>query len=194
MSETPVRALHATAGNMYGGLEVLLATVARHRDSVPGLEHRFAVCFEGRHSAELRSLGATVDILGAVRMSRPWTVMKARRAFRRLIAEARPTALICHGTWPHSLFTREARRAGIPSIFWQHDMHGREHWLDRHASRTPTDFAIAASRASASTTGALFPGVEPAILPCPVAAPEPIADRSALRSSLRRELDTPEDA
>ena len=52
---TATRVLHATTGNMYGGVEAMLATLARHRGLVPGLDQRFALCFEGRGADELRA-------------------------------------------------------------------------------------------------------------------------------------------
>src|SRR3989304_4913826 len=41
----PITILHAHSGNLYGGVETMLGTLARH----PGpLVHRFALCYEGR--------------------------------------------------------------------------------------------------------------------------------------------------
>ena len=59
----PLTILHAHSGNLYGGVETMLGTLARH----PGpLVHRFALCYEGRLAGELRGAGAQVGMLGPV--------------------------------------------------------------------------------------------------------------------------------
>src|SRR5262249_41106227 len=99
MSPTPLRVLHCSSGNLYGGVETLLVTLAQQ--AAPGVRPEFALCFEGRASAELRAVGADVHWLAPVRFSRPWTVWRARRALRRLLA-ARPfDVVVCHGPWTH---------------------------------------------------------------------------------------------
>ena len=57
----PLTVLHAHAGNLYGGVETVMATLARHPHH---LSHRFALCYEGRIAAELREAGAPVTLLG----------------------------------------------------------------------------------------------------------------------------------
>ena len=80
-----IKALHCVAGNLYGGVEVLLTTVARSWNLVPELEPEFAVCFEGRLSNQLRDAGAAVHMLGDIRFSRPWTILNARRRLRSVL-------------------------------------------------------------------------------------------------------------
>lgn len=187
-----MRVLHGYSGNMYGGVEAMLATLARQAHLAPGLEHRFALCFDGRLAAELHAAGAIVDRLDAVRFSRPWTVLQARRGFRRLLATARPDAVICHGCWAHAVFGPVARRAGSPLGFWAHDLPAGAHWLERRAARTPPDLAIANSRFVGARLDRLFPGVAVEPIYCPVAPPPPTEPGG--RARLRRELDTPADA
>src|SRR2546422_5237601 len=55
-----MRVLHVSSGNLYGGIETLLLTLARHRNLCPGLDQHFALCFEGRLSEELAAVGARV--------------------------------------------------------------------------------------------------------------------------------------
>jgi glycosyltransferase involved in cell wall biosynthesis len=190
----PLRVLHAYSGNLYGGVEVVLATLARSRHLAPGLEPRFALCHDGRIAEELRGLGAGVDLVGPARFSRPWTVWKAQRGFRRALARWEPDAVICHSSWPHALFAAEARRAGAALAFWQHDLFHRAGWVDRRAARVRPDLAIVNSRVTAGTTGRVFPGVPLEVIYCPVAPPPPPSDPRAARLDVRRELDTPEDA
>ena len=52
-----MRILHLYSGNLYGGIETFLRTLARVQRLSPELEHEFALCFEGRLSQELREAG-----------------------------------------------------------------------------------------------------------------------------------------
>ncbi len=38
-----MRVLHVYSGNLYGGVETLLVTLARHRDLCPEMEPHFAI-------------------------------------------------------------------------------------------------------------------------------------------------------
>src|SRR5829696_4845322 len=92
--------LHCYSGNMFGGVETALLGLARAEGSRPELVQEFALCFEGRLADELRAEGATVHVLGAVKVSRPWTIIEARRRLRRLLEERRPDVVACHSAWP----------------------------------------------------------------------------------------------
>jgi glycosyltransferase involved in cell wall biosynthesis len=189
----PIRVLHAYSGNLYGGVEAMLATLARQRHLAPGMAPEFALCFEGRLAEELRAAGAAVHPLGGVRLSRPWTVLAARRRLaRRLRAPDRPDVVVCHACWPHAAFGPTARRAGLPLVHWQHDLAGEPGPIDRRAMRTPPRLVVANSRATAATTARLFPGAAVEVVHCPVAAPPPPSPAS--RAEVRRELGTPADA
>ncbi len=47
-----MRVLHISAGNLYGGVETMLVTLARDRQVLPALDQEFALCFEARLSTE----------------------------------------------------------------------------------------------------------------------------------------------
>jgi hypothetical protein len=47
-----MRVLHISAGNLYGGVETMLVTLARYRQVLPALDQEFALCFEARLSTE----------------------------------------------------------------------------------------------------------------------------------------------
>ena len=125
-----------------------------------------------------------MDLLAPARTSRPWTVLAARRALRRLIERDRPSAVICHGCWPHALFASTVRRAGVPLIFWQHDMLGGLHWIDRLAALTPPDLALVNSHATAETTPRVFPSARREVLYSPVLPPAPPGDARDVRRGL----------
>ncbi|MCI0669532.1 MAG: glycosyltransferase, partial [Myxococcaceae bacterium] len=93
-----IRVLHVAPGNLFGGVERFLLSLARV--AAPG-SHAFAVFFHGRLEQELRDAGAQVHVLGPARMSRPWTVWRARRALQGLLRSARPDVVLCHSPWAH---------------------------------------------------------------------------------------------
>src|SRR4051794_35451274 len=97
-----IRVLHLIPGNLYGGVETLIALLARRTDLACGLEHHFAICFDGRLSRELELLGASVHRLGAIRASRPWTILRGRRNLSRLLESTKFDVAIAHSSWPQA--------------------------------------------------------------------------------------------
>ena len=64
VSSTPVKVLHVNSGNLYGGVETILVTLARRREQCQGMEPHFALCHEGRLSQELLQAGVSGVQLG----------------------------------------------------------------------------------------------------------------------------------
>jgi glycosyltransferase involved in cell wall biosynthesis len=181
-----MRVLHVYAGNLYGGVEAMLATFARAAGAVPELEMRFALAYDGRLAGELRDAGAPVAVVGGARLSRPWTVWAARRRFARLLAAERPEVAVFHSAWSHGIFAPAARRAGVRVAFWLHDaVSGGA--AEQRARRTPPDLALCTSAWTRDTLPRLFPGVRAEVVHPAVAAP---ADVSAERAAVRGELST----
>ncbi|HEX6042590.1 glycosyltransferase family 4 protein [Longimicrobium sp.] len=183
-----LRALHVYSGNLYGGVERMLTTFAGLR-GVSGLEQRFALCFDGRLADEIRAAGAPLALLGDVRMSRPWTVLRARRALRRTLRDARPDVVICHSSWTQGLFGGVVRDAGVPLVFWLHDFVTGETWADRLARRTAPDAAICTSAFAGESLGRLWSHVRGDVVYPPVPQPDTPVDRAALRAALRTPAD-----
>jgi glycosyltransferase involved in cell wall biosynthesis len=186
-----MRVLHISGGNMYGGVETILVTLARYRHLCPEMQPSFAVCFEGRLSKELAALNVPVRMLGNVRTSRVWSVVRARRHLRKLLSEEPFDAVICHMCWAHAIFGPEAKRAGLPLIFWAHGVATGRHWLERWAGWTTPDAAVANSAFTAASVHNLFEGVPTHVVYCPVAMTE---GQSVDRKAIRREIEAPEDA
>jgi len=184
-----MRVLHVYAGNLYGGVESMLATFARFGAEVPEMETRFALAYEGRLAGELRDAGAPVAILGGARLSRPWTVWGARRRFARLLAEERPEVAVFHSAWSHGIFAPAARRAGVRVAFWLHDAVAGDA-AGARARRTPPDVAVCTSAWTCATLPALFPGVRGEVIHPAVAPP---SDLSAERAAVRAELGADEE-
>jgi glycosyltransferase involved in cell wall biosynthesis len=183
-----IRALHVYPGNLYGGVERMLATFAATR--VEGLGQRFALCFDGRLAEEIRAAGAPLEMLGAVRVSRPWTVVRARRRLARVLDDARPDVVICHSSWTQGLFGDVARGRGIPLVFWLHDAVTGGTWADGFAKRTRPDLALCTSRFARGTLPLLWKGVASDVIHPPVPPPDAGAvDRAPVRARLQTPVD-----
>jgi glycosyltransferase involved in cell wall biosynthesis len=185
-----MRVLHLYAGNLFGGVETFLATMARLR-TLSAMQPTFGLCFEGRLSDELKESGAAVEILGSARFSRPWSVLSCRRSLRRMLARERFDVAICHSAWPHALFAPAIRNASVPLVFWAHNPPA-DHWVDRRAARTAPDLLVANSRFTLASYKSWFTGCPRIELRMPV-APVEIADRDDTRRNVRLELQTRED-
>ena len=85
-----MRVVHVAAGNLFGGIERMLVTLA----AVPRDDgaQEIALSFDGRLAGELRAAGCSPHILGDTRFSRPLTVWRARRALQRVLLASRPDA------------------------------------------------------------------------------------------------------
>lgn len=183
-----VRVLHVGHGMVYGGIETLLHTLALHRGLCPGMEPHFALCFQGRLSAELAQAGVPVHHLGETRVSRPLTVYRARRALRTVLKSQHYDIVVCHSPWPQAVLGPAARRVGVPLAFWQHGPTPRRHWLERWASTCQPEVAVSNSTFTAATLAQLYPRVHAEVVYCPVAPPD--ATSAVGRASIRRTLST----
>jgi glycosyltransferase involved in cell wall biosynthesis len=177
------RVLHVSSGNLYGGVEVLLSTLARTAALAPALEQHFALAFAGRIERELRELGAPVHLVPEARASRPLGVLATRRALRRVLERVQPDAVICHATWAHAMYAAAVRGARVPLVHFMHGPSAGRHWLDRWAARTPPDLALANSKFTGTTLANIFPGVPVEVFYCPV--PEPPLSSAASRARTR---------
>jgi glycosyltransferase involved in cell wall biosynthesis len=185
-----LKILHLYAGNLYGGIETLLATMARLRDLAPEMEPEFGLCFRGRLWDELVASGVLVHDLGPVRLSRPWTVWRARKRLRDVLTRARPDKVIAHDSWPHTVFAPVVRSAGIRLVHFVHGLATTRNLLERLASRTSPDFVIANSRFTAGRVHSIFPGIKVETWHYPVFHSD---HYKQLRPAVRTELGTAEE-
>jgi glycosyltransferase involved in cell wall biosynthesis len=185
----PIRVLHVYSGNLYGGVERMLFTLASLRDGVPGMRQGFALCFESELSREIELTGCPLYLLGEVRLSRPLSVRRARARLREALETERPDVVLCHSSWSQAVFGPVVRARGIPLVFWLHDAVTGTTLVDRMARRTRPDFAVCTSRFAGGTLGRLW-----AHLPSTVVYPPvwPMDAGSLDRSGVRAELDTPD--
>lgn len=187
-----MRLLHVHSGNRYGGVETMLATIARHSRSGP-LTHEFALCFEGRLATELRDNDAPIHWLGSARTRQPLAILRARRRLRDLLRERSFDAAVCHMPWAQALFARTVQSSQRPQLFWMHDVATGRHWLEKWARRTPPDFTLCNSSYTAATLPLLYPAAAHARLYPPVEL-GPVRTDSARRTALRSHFATPADA
>ena len=188
----PLRVLHLYAGNLYGGVETLLRTLAEQRASNGGMQPAFALTSEGRLASELRACGAELHVLPAARVRYPWTVARTRFALRRLLKAERYDVAVCHSPWPLGLFGSTLRRAHTPFVFFQHDIARGTHWVERWAKLKEPDAVISNSHFSAKSAVKLFPKKTPRVVHCPVPLPSaPVSDVEK-RRAVRQKLDTAE--
>jgi glycosyltransferase involved in cell wall biosynthesis len=178
-----MRVLHVYAGNLYGGIEAILRAIARERAAVPEMEPRFALAFDGRLARELRETGVDVDLVGGARLSRPWTVWRARRRLRQVIAEAKPDVCVLHSAWTWAVFAPAVRRTGIPAAFWIHDAVSGD-VPERIARRTKPALAICLSEYIRGTLPRLFPHTRAEVVYPPVSPPPPVESREEVRAEL----------
>jgi glycosyltransferase involved in cell wall biosynthesis len=187
-----MRVLHLYAGNLFGGIENVLLTLAGQCHLCPDMEPTFALCFEGRLNQELRACGAAVHSLGPARLSRPWTVWRARSVLRQLLAAKPFDIAVVHSPWVHCLFGQTVREAHVPLAQWAHDFHGRGDLLSWWAARLRPDVLVCNSRATQRSQAPRFPGVPTTVVHCPVVPAD--VDRAGARRAMRAQLHTDDDA
>ncbi len=188
-----MKVLHVYSGNLFGGVETLLVTLAQERSVCPSMQPHFALCFEGRLTEVIQATGLRVHRLGRVRSSQPWTVWLARRQLKQLLRQEGFDVVICHSCWSQALFGPVVRHEQLPLVFWCHDTPKGNHWLERWAKQTPPDLAIANSRYTLAAVPKLYPKIRSDVLYSPVpysSTPE----RTNIRRTIRANLNTPNDS
>jgi glycosyltransferase involved in cell wall biosynthesis len=188
-----LRVLHVHSGNLYGGVETFLRTLARDGGAARQMVSTFALCFDGALSKELRALGSSPHMLGVVRLRHPFTVRRARRSLARLLARQRFDVIACHQAWAYAIFAPTIRRAGLPLVFWQHTADDGRHWLARLARRVSPDLAVACSQYATERLSRWFPNARKLTIFCPLHTDASPTCDTVSRAALRRSLDTAPD-
>ncbi len=152
------------------------------------MQPEFALCFEGRLTRELSSVGARVHDLGRVRVRQPFSIWRSRRQLAKLLQERRFDLAVCHSAWSQAIFGPEVRKAGSPLVFWMHDASAGRHWLERWAKTVIPDLAICNSQYTRKTLPNLYLSAKASVLHYPVAEPQRVHKDD--RAQVRRELNT----
>ncbi|HSU40583.1 MAG TPA: glycosyltransferase family 4 protein [Polyangiaceae bacterium] len=151
-----MRVLHVHSGHAWGAVEATLATLARRAELAPAMQPEFALCADGRLRRELENAGAAVIDLGSVQAQAPWSIVRARRELRRLLAGANYDVVVCHSAWTQAVFGGVPRTLGIPEVFYLHDRVHHHRCVERWAARHPPDWSIANSEFTRAGLAGLF--------------------------------------
>jgi glycosyltransferase involved in cell wall biosynthesis len=182
--------LHVFTGNRYGGIETMLATMARSP-----LFHgqTYALVSRGRLFDELGAAKADVLEIGPFRARRPWQARAVRKRLSEILAARSIHTVVTHMSIPHALAAPVVGSRAL--VYYAHEVHRGRHWSERWARRARRpDLVIAGSAFDATGVPALFPEVSSADVSVVYYATdlgEPGADDE--RAEVRRELTTPLD-
>ena len=184
-----MRVLHITSGNLYGGVETFLTTLLREASAAPGMRPEFAICFDGRFRSEVESLGGSTHPLEPARLSRPHTVLRARRSLAALVRRESFDVVVCHQPWICVLFASVIRAADLPVVLWVHMAGEGRHWLERLCRLTRPDVVVCNSRFAATQTARWLRSSRIEHVYYPVSVRR--SDDGAQPLKLRAECDTP---
>jgi glycosyltransferase involved in cell wall biosynthesis len=184
-----MRVLHVHSGNLWGGVETVLQTLAAERSAAPTLNAEFALCFNGPLRQKLSALGVVVHDLGPARWSRPHRLLVARRRLADLLASGGIDLVVTHSMWAHAMFAGVVCRSGVRLVHFAHDLLDGRDWLQRLARRTKPELVIANSRFTAASVPKVFPDT-----PIRVLYPPTALAQSRGSTDVRVETGTPADA
>lgn len=185
-----MRVLHLHSGNLFGGVETFLLTLAAESHHAPSMASDFAVCFDGAFSQGLAAQRRPPHLLGEVRLSRPHSVRRARAALRDLLRKAAPDVVVCQQPWSCVVFGSVVREMGYPLVLWVHMASDGRHWLERVARLTSPDVVLCNSHYTASRVAQWLPRVTAHVAYCPVSTP---AEDGAARWPVRHALGAADD-
>lgn len=183
------RVLHLGVGNMYGGIETTLVTIARNRHLMPNVDFHAAVFFEGRLRQSLEETGLSVPVLGAMRYRDPFSVMRARRNLRDLLDRLKPDVVMSHSCWTQGLVGPTLKRKRVRLAAWMHNPPSGS-WIEWFAAQAQPDLVVVNSFHTATHMGRLFKGVPISVI-YPVCATPDQPDAEKNKSMVRASLSCP---
>jgi glycosyltransferase involved in cell wall biosynthesis len=135
-----------SGGKHFGGVEIFLITLAKFKDLYPNTNISFSLFFDGLLAKELRASGAKVNIFNQVRISRPWTALRARLNLQKILKSEGIDVVVFHSFWELFILGRAVRSCRLPLIFYQHDNSSiKPNWLEYWAMKVSPDLVIADS-------------------------------------------------
>src|SRR3954454_309149 len=108
--------LHIYSGNLYGGVESNLLTLAVCSKGFPDFQQDFALCYQDRLWMELSSVGATLHDLGKTNWRFPNSIISARTRLENLLQTGRYDTVICHSPWTLGIFGPIVRRLDLKLV------------------------------------------------------------------------------
>lgn len=185
-----MKVLQVYSGNLYGGVETIMLTFAKGQEMCPEMETHFALCFEGRLAEEIRAAGAPLYLLGEVRASRPHTVLRARRAFKKLLQSIKFDVVMFHYQWAHGILGSVARAMGLPVVNCMQNPTDAKHWTERWAKSVGADLLLCASENTAKSAHIQFPNTPYEVYRSPMPFIS-YGNQKFSRDEVRKELNTP---
>ncbi len=179
-----MRVLHVHSGNILGGIETMLLTLARERRRELDVDMSVALCFGGRFADLLSESGAVVSFLGEVRLSRRASVRRARAALKALLARIHPDVVVMHAPWTQLIFGGVVKQLGYPLVAWVHGPPAG--WMARAARFHKPDAVLCNSAFIASLLPRGYRSIPHAVLYYPSPPPPPEARHG--RQQTRRAL------
>ncbi|HVG68027.1 MAG TPA: glycosyltransferase [Gaiellales bacterium] len=183
--------LHVHSGNMFGGVERMLQTLAPATAGTAPLRSSFALCFEGPVAGALRAAAGEVHPLGVVRVRRIDEISRARRALKGLLASQPWSAAFVHSAWSQAIFGPTILKSGTPLVRWLHAPEPGPRWLEGWAARSQPSLVLCNSRYTCRAAGTRMGGGPIAVQYPPAGLHRPAP---GARGAVRSELGTPYDA
>jgi len=171
----------------------MLSTISSYSAGFPTVTNDFALCFQGRLSKELANSDCGVFQLGSPRMSRPWSVWKARSALNKLLRKNQYEIAICHSPWPYAVFAKTVDKTNSLNVFWTHQFLDGNGVDQRLSQRRKPDLVVCNSRYTKGSVKNLFEGVRSEVVYCPHAL-RPQSTSSQTSEELRSANSTSMDA
>lgn len=183
--------LHVHSGNMFGGVERMLETLApRHAGETP-VRSEYALCFDGRTAETLEAAGGTVHRLGEVHSRRMDEIWRARRALRRVLASRAWDAACVHSAWSQGIFGGTIAKSKVRLVRWLHAPEPGPHWMEIWAARSRPSLVICNSEYTCRAAGERFDGTPATVCYPPSRIPAaPAGSRDAIRESLGTPAET----
>jgi glycosyltransferase involved in cell wall biosynthesis len=187
-----MKILHIGAGNLYGGIEKVMLTLARRRAETSRVQQHFAVCFEGRFEQELRNSGSAVHNLKPMSGSKPLSVLANKRRLSKILRDTRYDVVVYHSLWSYDLLAVPSRRSGVVTALWMHDAFSGGGAFEAVARLRRPDVLLSNSLFTAATAVRVYPNIRPKIVYYPIdnVLPGISCDERVL---LRRSLQTREE-
>ncbi len=183
--------LHVHSGNMFGGVERMLQTLAPATAGRTPISSSFALCFEGRVSETLHAAGGEVYPLGPVRARRIGEIRRARRILTDTLRTEEWGAAIVHSAWAQAIFGQTIVGTGTPLVRWLHAPQPGPRWLEYWSARSTPALVLCNSRYTCSAVGTGLGDVPRAVVYPPAAAHAPQRDA---RQTIRKALGAAADA
>lgn len=187
-----MRILHVYSGNLFGGVEKMLLTLAEN--SSQDLQHHFALVFSGRLSQMLQALSSPCDLLYPVKLRSPRSIWRARSRFKSLLHSKNYEAIIFHEKWSYLLFADLVPASHKNKFLWVHDEFKNEGFLEKALVKLSPKKMICNSMFTKGSMENFFPNADKHVIYCPVTPPT-VAGQSANVDQIdwRRELGLPKE-